>query len=117
MPGPTPTRKSALSNVLAGVVADTVIVALFSEALAARRPAPPPAAQPSFSDELASYDTMRWIKADRLDQRVTVRQHTTTASAGGSARSSGMSTATSFTRSWATRSTRCRPRTNRCRKS
>jgi beta-glucanase (GH16 family) len=65
MPGPTPTRKSALPNVLTGVVAGTVIVALFSEALAARRPAPPPAAQPSFSDELASYDTTRWIKADR----------------------------------------------------
>jgi beta-glucanase (GH16 family) len=38
---------------------------VFSDALLARRPAPLPQPQPGFIDELAAYDTGRWLKADR----------------------------------------------------
>lgn len=47
------------------VAVGTFVGAIAIDAVAARRPAQPPAAQGEFADRLASHDTARWIKADR----------------------------------------------------
>jgi beta-glucanase (GH16 family) len=50
---------------IATIVAAGLVLAIFSEAISARRPAPLPTAQPSFSDPLDIYNTKVWMKADR----------------------------------------------------
>ena len=59
-------RSSLLSRAIVATVAGGLVVAMFSEALAARR-GNTPAVVPlgSFVDQLGAYDTKRWIKADR----------------------------------------------------
>lgn len=58
-------RQAIGSRLIVGVVSAGFVVAIFSDAIAARRPAPPPTPQASFVDELTGYDTNRWMKADR----------------------------------------------------
>jgi endo-1,3-1,4-beta-glycanase ExoK len=58
-------RESTAPGIIATIVASGLVLAIFSEATSARRPAPLPTAQPSFSDPMDSYVTARWIKADR----------------------------------------------------
>lgn len=57
-------RQAIGSRLIVVVVSASFVVASLSDAVAARRPAPSPMSQPSFVDELASYDTDRWMKAD-----------------------------------------------------
>lgn len=57
-------RQAIGSRLIVGVVSAGFVVAIFSDAIAARRPAPPPTPQASFVDELTGYDTSRWMKAD-----------------------------------------------------
>jgi beta-glucanase (GH16 family) len=52
-------------GLVAGTLAAGLVVVIFSEAIAARRPPSAPVPLPSFVDELSSYDTGRWMKADR----------------------------------------------------
>lgn len=52
-------------GIIATVVVSGLVLAAFSQTTSARRPAPVPTAQPSFSDPLDAYNTARWIKADR----------------------------------------------------
>jgi len=63
------TRPSDAQPVGIGLVAGTfaagLVVVIFSEAVAARRPPAAPVPLPSFVDELTGYDTKRWMKADR----------------------------------------------------
>ena len=58
-------RQSTVASFVAGAVSIGLVAAMFTEAVAARRPSPPPPQQPSFRDELATYDTNVWIKSDR----------------------------------------------------
>lgn len=59
-------RSSLASRAIVGAVAGGLVVAMYSEAFAARR-GNTPAVVPlgSFVDQLGTYDTQRWIKADR----------------------------------------------------
>ncbi len=58
-------RQSVYVGRVAAACAAGLVVVIFSEAIAARRPAAAPVPLPSFVDELTGYDTNRWIKADR----------------------------------------------------
>lgn len=64
---PAPRRRSTtFQGWLATAAAGVLVGAVYVEATAARRPPPPaPAGQPGFVDELATYDSVRWMKADR----------------------------------------------------
>ena len=59
-------RSTLVSRAIVATVAGGLVVAMFSEALAARR-GTTPAVVPlgSFVDQLGTYDRQRWIKADR----------------------------------------------------
>ena len=59
-------RSTLVSRAIVAIVAGGLVVAMFSEALAARR-GNTPAVVPlgSFVDQLGTYDTQRWMKADR----------------------------------------------------
>jgi beta-glucanase (GH16 family) len=59
-------RTTLVSRAIVATVAGGLVVAMFSEAVAARR-GNTPAVVPlgSFLDQLGTYDTQRWIKADR----------------------------------------------------
>jgi beta-glucanase (GH16 family) len=52
-------------GLVAGTVAVGLVVVIFADAIAARRPPAAPIPLPSFVDELSGFDTNRWMKADR----------------------------------------------------
>lgn len=61
----TAERESPGPGIVATLVAAGLVLAIFSEATSARRPAPLPTARSSFIDQLDVYDTGAWSKADR----------------------------------------------------